>query len=714
MSSPQKSSFKFPKALAAAGLAAVLVGCGGGSESARTGNDNQPPGNTAPRTLTLADVPNAPSVTESFTLQPGTSKTLINGNHVVTCPRGGAACQVDVDSGNKVTYTGGDLSVATTAQGLAAIAQPGKDAAALAKSKEEQERNLMGKYEAALTASNNLRNYSTDGIETDIEDINQDAHEAIIALENELNSEETKKYIETAKQNEYRTKIRNLKRRVRDNAEPAHWLAGFEDWDDDGVLNRLVSSRAGVSTNEITVTDAERTAPPIVNDKTDIHAGSLTDRKNTEGPGGVWTAVRFETNNDDSDVLKVFTNRSSANEEIESTEWGEFWDDGLNNDHYENAKIFGTGASNVDVTVPAAPAANATLVEIGANNSLTQPVITKVHRNDVVLRNSAAGQGEVILTRTVRQVVNNNTQANGSTGNIFLPPGLAGTGIAVTANADESLFLGVEGRFSCTLTGPTGEGNPSDDAACGLSIDPDGFIMVSLLDTSTGQDADTTDATGRATLTFWSEDSHEANENRQVEFDRPDTTYITMGYWMNEEGTIIDTFAKARYWYGDLPKNASGLADDITEVKGRAEYRGAAVGAYVMNRGSDGILDLDNGEFKAEVELTADFTGTASNNVDPFKVSGTIDEFDSLTDNKHDSHLSSWSLTLNESTVNTRDGAFSGSTGGGGEWQGQFYGNTGIETSKASDDFPEAAVGEFSGDFGNYNEVIGVFGTEKN
>ena len=45
MASPQKSSFKFPKALAAAGLAAVLVGCGGGSDSqtARTGSDEMVP-----------------------------------------------------------------------------------------------------------------------------------------------------------------------------------------------------------------------------------------------------------------------------------------------------------------------------------------------------------------------------------------------------------------------------------------------------------------------------------------------------------------------------------------------------------------------------------------------------------------------------------------------------------------------------------------------
>ena len=46
MSSPRQSSLKFPKALAAAGLAAVLVGCGGGSSDSSMNTD--PPGEPGP------------------------------------------------------------------------------------------------------------------------------------------------------------------------------------------------------------------------------------------------------------------------------------------------------------------------------------------------------------------------------------------------------------------------------------------------------------------------------------------------------------------------------------------------------------------------------------------------------------------------------------------------------------------------------------------
>ena len=79
-----------------------------------------------------------------------------------------------------------------------------------------------------------------------------------------------------------------------------------------------------------------------------------------------------------------------------------------------------------------------------------------------------------------------------------------------------------------------------------------------------------------------------------------------------------------------------------------------------------------------------------------------------------DDDLNDWTLTLNESSINKSDGSFRGSTTGGGHWQGQFYGNGGIATTTdMMDDFPVAAVGDFSGDLGNSNRVVGVFSGEK-
>ena len=100
-SSP-KSGFsmapKFPKALLAAGLAAALVGCGGGSSNTATANFGSRTPPVTPTRLTVASVPGAPFVVDSFTLQPGTSKLLTNGHHQVVCPADGDACMITVDA----------------------------------------------------------------------------------------------------------------------------------------------------------------------------------------------------------------------------------------------------------------------------------------------------------------------------------------------------------------------------------------------------------------------------------------------------------------------------------------------------------------------------------------------------------------------------------------------------------------------------------------
>ena len=59
---------------------------------------------------------------------------------------------------------------------------------------------------------------------------------------------------------------------------------------------------------------------------------------------------------------------------------------------------------------------------------------------------------------------------------------------------------------------------------------------------------------------------------------------------------------------------------------------------------------------------------------------------------------------------------FNGNTTGGGDtgaWQGTFYGNTGIATGIANDDYPEAVLGEFTGHFANDGHVAGAFGADK-
>ena len=704
MSSPRQSSFKFPKALAAAGLAAVLVGCGGGSESTSTGNEGNRGQQVTPTKLTAAEatpVPGSPFVADAFTLQPGTSRLLTNGHHQVVCPPSGDACMVTVDA-TGISYTGAKPTVALTAKGSTAIANYRTPA----QSTQAQKDLLAGLEQDVLNEINDLVNYETD--KTDSDYGNATAMDAIEDLDDEVDSPESKTYLTAAERTEYKNKIREFKRIIARNTDGKTWLEGFGDWDAKGTLNYLDPGNVSVATSNITVTSD-------FGDKTDIMAPPLVHTKITDVPKG-WEGSSFEDNNDKGAVLKVFTSHEDAKETIYTSEWGEFWGDHSSDDGYEQHEIFGTGDSGVETVIastndhqfgtldgnpaggggelegktfitvetPETVAAIAADATTTTDTMLTQ-IRTKIHKNDVVMRSDSST--EVKLTSSPMEIVDFTALSDFTFG---------------SETDRDSLFLGQSGGFTCK--------SESNGTYCALSLDKDGFIVVALY-----RDAGSAViANDKATLKFVSEKNHDDLKDEEVKFMRPDTTYMTMGYWMSEDGDIIDTFAKARYWYGDVSETPTGLTSNIGLVKGNATYKGQAVGAYVLNKGKMQGTDIDlyRGEFQAEVELTADFGRSISNNNDPFKVEGTIDEFKSFTRDSDD--LSSWELTLNESTVNTPGGAFRGTTTGGGEWQGQFYGNTGIEMPGADNDFPEAAVGEFSGDFGNHNEVVGVFGTEKN
>ena len=716
MSSPQKSSFKFPKAVAAVGLAAVLVGCGGGgSESART--STEPTGNPAPRTLSLAAVPGAPSVTESFTLQPGTSKTLINGNHVVTCARGGAPCQVDVDSGNMVTYTGGDLTASTTAQGQLAIDKPGKDAADLAEAKKKQEETVNELYKDVLAKINDLGNYSAGA--------NKRATSALEDFENELDSSNSRTYLTAAQIREYKGKVTTLEDLIARNSVSDLWLDAITEWNSDfrdDILEALHDAPASI--DDASATAGEITVTANFGDTTHIKAGSYTPKENSDGPGGIWASKKFETGSDDI-RLKVFTSHQGTSDVLVKTQWGTFFDRDDDVGHYDIAKTFGRGESHVKLSGGdgdtadqhvginiAAPGLEADEARISSTTDapVYNPVgyvfpkyaRTKIHKNDVVLLDKESNPIE--LTKEWKRV---------------------DSGILNAVTNNKHKFFNQTGAFTCTGGGA--------NASCALALDDDGFIKIGIIKTGSGQVtiANTTTTPDTASessdsiinLRFLPEHTQGVLGNRTITIHRPDTTYMTMGYWMDGDGDkfTVNTFATARYWYGDVdedgnPINEKGLTrnaegnNNIGMVAGTARYSGDAVGVYVMNKGAQNEIDIYNGEFTADADLTADFGRRVNDNDDPFKVSGTITGFDSITRDSDD--LSSWSLTLNESAVNQSSGHFSGTTTGG-KWQGQFYGNAGRDTAAEDDNYPVAVVGEFSGDFGNHNEVVGVFGVEK-
>ena len=439
-------------------------------------------------------------------------------------------------------------------------------------------------------------------------------------------------------------------------------------------------------------------------DKTEIKAGSYTPKANTNGPGGIWASKKFETGSDDI-RLKVFTSHQGSPDSLASMKWGELFDSsGRIPDHYDVSRTFGRGPSNVT----AGPGGATIFIASQTSTTVIDPdqdpgapavyfdngyifdnlsVRTKIHHSDVKITDP---NGRPMQLTSAWQR--------------YIPD----------ATANRSEFFGQKGTFACAGT----------NADCALALDDDGFIRIATRKT-VGNTTQLTAGNASVTLTFTTDPAiaNPVVTQREIDIHRPDTTYMTMGYWMDGDGDkfTVNTFATARYWYGDVdangnPINQRGLTQDkdgnnnIGMVAGTARYSGDAVGIYVMNKGGQNEIDIYNGEFTADADLTADFGRRVNDNKDPFKVSGTITGFDSITRNSDD--LSSWRLTLNESAVNQSSGHFSGTTTGG-KWQGQFYGNAGRDTAEHGDNYPEAAVGEFSGDFGNHNEVVGVFGVEK-
>ena len=160
-------------------------------------------------------------------------------------------------------------------------------------------------------------------------------------------------------------------------------------------------------------------------------------------------------------------------------------------------------------------------------------------------------------------------------------------------------------------------------------------------------------------------------------------------------------------------------------LRGSATYSGAAAGIYVLKTGNLATNpDLHNGEFVADVNLTAYFgdDATDAKDADQWKITGNIDDFESATNSSHD--LSNWDLKLNADfgsrAVSTGNIPNDSKTwelnkatamGGGnpGTWAAIFYGDT---TSTDDENYPEAVVGEFKGHF-TTGSVAGAFGAEK-
>ena len=453
------------------------------------------------------------------------------------------------------------------------------------------------------------------------------------------------------------------------------WIDALDRWDDEtgdqGVVSLDLKDGLNVRTPEFddVVDKAGSGLSTKISAFRDPGGENLGDGVSTEAPTD-WIARTFQT--DSGQYLKIFTNHGGA-ETIFSETWQQFGDANSNinyftsNDYNYYKDAFGDPNVEFDVENNK-PQIKVTTTDEGSSSA--------IHVSDIDVN---IGGESITLSSTTPL-----TWANGSASNI------ASFGDVTPGTASFSLFGQAVVEAFCGQPNTAG-------TTCEVTLNPDGHLFIKSAST-------------QGVVTFSMTSTTNALASEQVVLERPDTSYTVMGYWMDEEGDSynIDTFATARYG----PRDSTGLTENIGELAGTATYAGDAVGVYVMNKGDETNLDLHDGEFKATVSLQANFgTSNASSNDNAFTVNGTITSFESVT--RSDDDLSAWTLDLNQSSVNNSDGSFSNTTTGEGNWQGQFYGKDNLDTAVTTDDLPLAAVGDFSGDFGNSNRVVGVFSAEK-
>ena len=578
---------------------------------------------------------------------------------------------------------------------------------------------------------NDLNNYSTDRQENlaraSLETVGKLLEDTSIPQDAQAAYEDRYRNIEIELNNRVETK----KKHMDDNRLATMLITAFDAWDNNNMngIDLMLDGNSSGFRSPMYSDVMEQ------NGSTKISAFDISENEimidlvtpiEYELPDG-WEGMSFMSgSNTEGRYLKIFTDHMEPSETY-AGKWEDFW--GTTNNLASDstattnnrATVAGTAPNMVTANGPGVPqyfaegyyahAFGESNVDIlrGASN----PTVSGVEAMEMIrimeggpsaIHYTDLNIGEGLLTEPLQIGLNDDT----------LPSLVTLFGRPVT--------------LGCTVTvAATPAENVSNGGGCQVDISSEGFLEVKHIalnadgtaderegDARTTADAIVNDEANVARLTLTTTEGRTGLKDVEIDITRPDTDYKVMGYWIDKHGTAadafnIDTFATARYG----PAGTTGITDNIGRLEGEATYTGDSFGAYVMNKGDGDNMDLYDGEFKATVTLNANFMETnRRNNDNAFTLEGAIENFESLTSTDDD--LTAWTLDLNMSTVNNSTGSFRGTTTGEGNWQGQFYGKDGMDTAdEEGDDLPLAAVGDFSGDFGNYNRVVGVFGADK-
>ena len=660
-------SFRLPTALVATGLAAALVGCGGGDSepAATTEPTTEPePGRTDPAVAqkealdaaskklnaAIAAVPAAAAIGAGQVPTPE-QIAAIQTEQIAAIQTAVSELQVTIDSTpdvseydkikykNLVNTVNTQLIVALTPtedpgmeqkQNIVALYQKAKELVDDLTPESKQE-----EVDIAQKAITDLKNYVLESTDISDKDLVEEYNNSAVALQRKLDA--TNKGIANATDNK---KI----------------IEAIKDYTLSEDMTKIPS---GMSIEY--ETDGEL-------DLSGSRISSIRSIKSSDIPDKEFSGKTFKRINNNEEVIgmgKVFTSNGGMTPEQKEAypTWAKLWGKDLWKPNSKPNTPWGIYAT---IEYNTATSGSDVFTNFGRVKFLGGAEITSTSTTPSKFPSSHIKIDNVAISED--RPTNNDNIVSGSTypGELF---GVEGT------------FKGVDASDITT------------NAGLKVYKNADGYLIISGGNLLFTPDADVSDLDKATTFQKTTIDKVELVIKQEM----PDNSYVTFGYWGNKDKTVIDTFADGDADYDELLEDTTTKMSDI---KGDATYKGVAAGIYVV-KGTDDDKSYSNGDFTAAAELTAYFGKSWS-------IDGTIKGFEA--DNGKD-NLSSWELELEEASISSKnlDGFGDDTSGGGdkGEWQAAFYGIDAKDDNK-----PVAVVGEFTGHFSN-GHAVGAFGAEK-
>ena len=708
---------RFPKALAAAGLAAVLVGCGGGSSD--TAMDEEKKLSLPTDGLPTALLP----ASETISIPAGESR--VSGGVMFSCAAGGAPCQVTIDSDGTATSTGGTVMASLTAAAQHLLNQNTANA-----NRDAARSTVDAAISVATSAIIGINNESTESdLESAQEAINN-ARESIqsataltqddknILLEQVgqqqrlLESKEVARtaYLEEEKKDQMEDEDRTARTQERQAADMAISTAFMQvdQINNDSSPEDLEAAQNAINAARTVIEEATHLSSEerarrldLVQDYQDSfdHKEKMAmdamneNEKNmkmakTKAAMDLYSALDAPHSSTTPNNLTALDNTdTNSSYHIEFTE-GKLM-----------LRIAQGAAGDADFSaeqpdlslMPEANVSSAALDDWTGEKYGSTNMDTKVEYEAVVYTNRDEPTKKAFLTWASEE---NFTEA---TTNPLTALGLEKHIQIDEADDDhlkyiESPVFEHPGKKTHTL-----ENGIVDGSFNGVS----GKFRCDSNCTSDGNGSSTPEALG-GTWTFY--------PSADGMVDIPDDIYLIYGWWVRKDMDGMPTAASA--FFDAVGDNEYGWqADsDANDITGSASYTGKAVGKFAIHDPFN--ADLNNsGHFTADAELKANF---GLHNTGGNGVTGTIDNF-RLNDMPEGPN---WSVTLDNSTLWTANGGVDGPSTtwsidgikaeSSGSWNAKMFDHT----TDDDIDFPTTTVGEFYSEIDSRYRMVGAFAAE--